>query len=141
MATADRIRDAAEPLAHALVAVQDLGVRVPPVDVLIAYHYHGCVVRVADRSSAHRPAVEDAFRAAFEAAGWGVGRARRQRPDHAAPRRAHPAVVRRRSRVRETPGSTHMRDGPPSANWCLLSGSSRIRHPSRAGTQLRSPAW
>ncbi|MEU3423602.1 hypothetical protein AB0F39_34515 [Streptomyces murinus] len=70
--TADHIRDAADPLAEALAAVQGLGVRVPPVDVLIAYTAHGCVVRVAERSAAHRADIEAAFSSAFGAAGWGV---------------------------------------------------------------------
>ncbi|MGW4270837.1 hypothetical protein ACWEGQ_00365 [Streptomyces seoulensis] len=72
MTTADYIRDAADPLAQALQAVQDLGVKVPSVDVLIAYTDPSLVFRVADRSAAHQEAIEDAFREAFQDAGWGV---------------------------------------------------------------------
>ncbi|BBB01116.1 hypothetical protein RVR_8373 [Actinacidiphila reveromycinica] len=70
--TPDLIRDAAVPIAEALNAVQDLAVRVPPVDVLVSYTNGGVVVRVADRSSARREEIEAAFRAAFAAAGWGM---------------------------------------------------------------------
>ncbi|MFF3196712.1 hypothetical protein [Streptomyces misionensis] len=68
----DAIRDAAAPLAHALTAMQDAGLRVPPADVLISYTHSGCIVRVADRSARHREAMEEIFRNAFVAAGWGV---------------------------------------------------------------------
>jgi len=66
MTATDLIRDAAAPIAQAL------DVRVPPVDVLIAYTSSGAVVRVADRSSAHREVIEGVFRDAFTSAGWGV---------------------------------------------------------------------
>ncbi|MEU2441829.1 hypothetical protein ABZ595_37455 [Streptomyces rubradiris] len=70
MTTTECIRDAAAPIAHALGAVQGLGLNVPPTDVLISYTGHGCVVRVEDRSAAHREAVHGKFREAFVAAGW-----------------------------------------------------------------------
>lgn len=51
----------ANPLTQALCAVHDLGVRVPPTDMVIACMGHNCVVRVADHSSAHREVIEGAF--------------------------------------------------------------------------------
>lgn len=72
MTTTDCIRDAAAPIAQALAAVQELGLKVSPADVLISYTSHGCVVRVAARSAVHRDSVETAFREAFTAAGWEV---------------------------------------------------------------------
>ncbi|GAA4799462.1 hypothetical protein [Streptomyces ziwulingensis] len=66
------IRDSAAPLAEGLVGVQDLNLRVSPADVLVSYTYHGCIVRVADRSAAHRDGIEEVFRSVFTAAGWGV---------------------------------------------------------------------
>jgi hypothetical protein len=72
MTTADYIRDAAEPIARALGVVQTLGIHVPPVDLQISYTNGGCIIRVAERSSAHRDAIETAFSTAFTTAGWGV---------------------------------------------------------------------
>ncbi|MFH8752927.1 hypothetical protein ACH4GK_17970 [Streptomyces rimosus] len=72
MSTAAQIRDAASPIADALAAVQDRGLRLRPVDILISYTRTGCVVRVADRSANHRAVVEAEFRRAFVAAGWDV---------------------------------------------------------------------
>ncbi|MEU3221380.1 hypothetical protein [Streptomyces sp. NPDC006971] len=63
---------AAVPLAQALRDVQALGLGIPPVDILISYVGRGCVVRVADRSSAYREEVEECVRSAFVAAGWSV---------------------------------------------------------------------
>lgn len=73
MTTAADIRAAAGPIAQALGAVQDHEARVPPVDVLISFTHGGLVLRVADRSAAHRGVVEAAFRTAFTEAGWSVG--------------------------------------------------------------------
>ncbi|WP_228974971.1 hypothetical protein [Streptomyces sp. DH12] len=72
MTGAQRISDAAEPIADALTAVQQLDVNVPPADILISYTTGGLIVRVADRGAPHRDAVENVFRDAFLAAGWGV---------------------------------------------------------------------
>lgn len=72
MTTADDIRDAAEPIAAALVAVQDMRLGVRTTDILISFTKSGCVVRVAGRSGAHRDEIEACFREVFEAAGWGV---------------------------------------------------------------------
>jgi hypothetical protein len=66
------ISAAAAPITAALAAIGDLGV--PPSDVLISYTARGCIVRVADRSAAHREPVEQAFWDAGIAAGWGVAR-------------------------------------------------------------------
>ncbi|MEU3447238.1 hypothetical protein AB0H29_08405 [Streptomyces thermolilacinus] len=72
MTTTQCIRDAADPLATALVSVYEAGIRVPPTDILISWTAGGCVMRVADRSSTRRDEIEEAFRTAFLAAGWGV---------------------------------------------------------------------
>ncbi|WP_030372299.1 hypothetical protein [Streptomyces rimosus] len=72
MSTAAQIRDAASPIAEALAALHDRGLRVRPVDILISYTGAGCVIRVADRSADHRAVVEEEFWRAFVAAGWDV---------------------------------------------------------------------
>ncbi|MFC7979755.1 hypothetical protein ACFUT3_31540 [Streptomyces cinereoruber] len=72
MTTADRIASAAAPIADALAALSESRSTVPAADVLISYTRTGCIVRVADRRTAHRETIEEAFTAAFLAAGWGV---------------------------------------------------------------------
>ncbi|MEU0992287.1 hypothetical protein [Streptomyces sp. NPDC005953] len=91
-ATATQIRDAAHPIAEALAALYTSGLRVPQVDVTLAYTSGGCVVRVADRSAEHREAVETAFSGAFLAAGWGVVA---RHPDRGGLSMEHPARATR----------------------------------------------
>ncbi|MFJ4873250.1 hypothetical protein [Streptomyces sp. NPDC088757] len=87
------IADAAAPVAHALSVIEVRGIAVRDVDVQVSYIHRGCVVQVADRSAAHRPAVEAVFMDAFAAAGWGVA----YRQLLGGLRMTHPAFVTRLS--------------------------------------------
>ncbi|MFI2215125.1 hypothetical protein [Streptomyces sp. NPDC020141] len=82
------IASAADPLTATLAAAGDLGI--PSAYVLVSYHAHGCTLRLDDRRADRREEFEDAARAAFAAAGWGV--APRGNGDLTL---RHPSLVRR----------------------------------------------
>jgi hypothetical protein len=91
-AIADHVRDAAHPIAEALRDLHAAGVRVPQVDVTVAYCTGGFVLRVADRSARHREAIEAEFTRVFVAAGWAV---RHRPPELGGLGVSHPTTITR----------------------------------------------